>query len=130
MEQFIGCDAHKKFSVFVAVDEKGRTGEAVRVVHDRQLFREFLKRLPANSAIAVEATGHYSWIVDEMEQAGHRPKLANALEAKRRMALTNKTDKLDATDSPSYFATVRYPRFGFRRVSCAISVSCFVCGSS
>src|SRR5258706_5596318 len=28
--------------------------------------------------------------------AGHRPKLANALEAKRRMALTKKTDKLDA----------------------------------
>jgi len=24
MEQFIGCDAHKKFSVFVAVNEKGR----------------------------------------------------------------------------------------------------------
>jgi len=23
MEQFIGCDAHKKFSVFVAVNEKG-----------------------------------------------------------------------------------------------------------
>ena len=33
MEQFIGCDAHKKFSVFVAVDEKGRAGEALRVVH-------------------------------------------------------------------------------------------------
>jgi len=28
MEQFIGCDAHKKFSVFVAVNEKGRAGEA------------------------------------------------------------------------------------------------------
>jgi len=24
MEQFIGCDAHKKFSVFVAVNEKGQ----------------------------------------------------------------------------------------------------------
>jgi hypothetical protein len=24
MEQFIGCDAHKKFSVFVAVNEKAR----------------------------------------------------------------------------------------------------------
>ena len=26
MEQFIGCDAHKKFSVFVAVNEKGEGG--------------------------------------------------------------------------------------------------------
>ena len=96
MEQFIGCDAHKKFSVFVAVNEKGQAGEAFRVMHDRQLYREFLARLPPHSAIAIEASGHYSWLVDEMERAGHRPKLANPLEAKRRMALTKKTDKLDA----------------------------------
>jgi transposase len=96
MEQFIGCDAHKKFSVFVAVNEKGQAGEALRVAHDRQLYREFLARLPAHSAIAVEASGSYSWLVDEMERSGHRPKLCNPHEAKRRMGLTNKTDKLDA----------------------------------
>jgi transposase len=43
----------------------------------------------------VEASGHYNWIVDEMERAGHYPKLCNPWEAKRRMGLTNKTDKLD-----------------------------------
>jgi transposase len=31
-----------------------------------------------------------------MERAGHQPKLCNPLEAKRRMGLSNKTDKLDA----------------------------------
>jgi transposase len=96
MEQFIGCDAHKKFSVFVAVNEKGHAGEALRVAHDRQLYREFLARLPAHSAIAVEASSSYGWLVDEMEHLGHRPRLANPLEAKRRMGLTKKTDKLDA----------------------------------
>jgi transposase len=96
MEQFIGCDAHKKFSVFVAVNEKGHAGEPLRVAHDRQLYREFLSRLPAHSAIAVEASGSYGWLVDEMERLGHRPKLANPHEAKRRMGLTKKTDKLDA----------------------------------
>src|SRR5258705_10248082 len=96
MEQFIGCDAHKKFSVFVAVNEKGQAGESLRVAHDRQLYREFLARLPPHSAIAVEAGGHYSWMVDEMEQSGHCPKLCNPLEAKRRMGLTKKTDTLDA----------------------------------
>ncbi len=96
MEQFIGCDAHKNFSVFVAVNEKGHAGEALRVTHDRQLYREFLARLPPHSAIAVEASRNYSWLVDEMERSGHRPTLCNPLEAKRRMGLTNKTDKLDA----------------------------------
>src|SRR5579862_1891954 len=96
MEQFFGCDAHKKFSVFVAVNERGQVGEAVRVGHERQLYRAFLERLPPNSAIAVEASGNYSWVVDEMERSGHRPRLANPFEAKRRMGLTHKTDKLDA----------------------------------
>ena len=96
MQQFIGCDAHKKFSVFVAVNEKGQAGEAFRVLHDRELYREFLARLPAHSEIAVEASRNYSWVVDEIERAGHRPRLCNPLEAKRRMGLTNKTDKLDA----------------------------------
>src|SRR5215472_5324377 len=96
MEEFIGCDAHKNFSVFVSVNEKGRAGEALRVAHDRLLYREFLARLPAHSTIAVEASRSYNWLVDEMERAGHRPRLCNPLEAKRRMGLTNETDKLDA----------------------------------
>ena len=96
MEQFIGCDAHKTYSVFVAVNEKGHAGEALRVAHERQLFREFLVQLPPQSTIAVEAGGHYGWVVDEMERSGHHPKLTNPVEAKRRMGLTNKTDKLDA----------------------------------
>lgn len=96
MEQFIGCDAHKKFSVFVAVNERGQAGEAIRVGHDRDLLREFLARLPPGSRIAIEASGSYGWVVDEMERAGHSPRLANPVEAKRRMGLTRKTDKLDA----------------------------------
>jgi hypothetical protein len=60
MEQFIGCDAHKKFSVFVAVNEKGQAGEALRVSHNRQQYRAFLARLPAHSEIPVEASGHYN----------------------------------------------------------------------
>jgi hypothetical protein len=42
MEQFIGCDAHKQFPVFVFVNEKGKAGEAVRVPHERSLYRDFL----------------------------------------------------------------------------------------
>jgi hypothetical protein len=48
MEHFIGCEA----------------GESLRVTHDRQLYRELLAQFPAHSAIAVEATGNYSWLVD------------------------------------------------------------------
>ena len=96
MQQYIGCDAHKKYSMFTSVDEQGKRGRIVRVLHDREQFREFLQQLPARSPIAVESSGHWYWLVDEMERAGHEPHLANAGEAKRRMGKTNKTDKLDA----------------------------------
>ena len=97
MEQFIGCDAHKKYSVFVAVNERGEASPAIRVGHDREQYRQFLERLPAGSQIALEAGGHYYWMVDEMEAAGHQPRLVHPLEAKKRMGKTGKkTDKVDA----------------------------------
>ena len=96
MEQFIGCDAHKKFSVFVAINEKGDYGKAVRVSHELEAFREFLAQLPAQSQIALETSGSYYWLVDEMKRAGHEPQLAHALTAKRRMEGRHKTDERDA----------------------------------
>jgi hypothetical protein len=96
MQQFIGCDAHKKFSVFVAVDEKGKAGKAVRVEHKRETYREFLRTLPESSEIALEACGFWYWMVDEMEQAGHLPRLANPTEAKKLMGKPHKHDPLDA----------------------------------
>ncbi|MEK7404720.1 MAG: hypothetical protein AAB225_06395 [Acidobacteriota bacterium] len=66
MEPFVGCDAHKKYSVFVALDAAGELGAGARILHDRALFRQFLESLPAGSPIALEAGGAYYWMVDEM----------------------------------------------------------------
>jgi transposase len=96
MQQFIGCDAHKRFSVFVAVDERGSATKPVRIEHLRDHYANFLNQLPPGSEIAVESTGHWYWLVDEMERAGHHVHLANPMEAKKRMGKTNKTDALDA----------------------------------
>jgi transposase len=96
MEQFIGCDAHKKFSLFVTMNERGEYGRATRVGHDREGFREFLQSLPPRSQIALETSGSYYWLVEEMERAGHEPQLAHALTAKRRMEGRHKTDERDA----------------------------------
>ena len=102
MRHFIGCDAHKKYSVFVAIDETGNVKPAVRVNHDRELYRGFLRGLPAGSEIAVETIGNWYWIVDEMEEAGHRPRLAHARKSKLMMGEIDKTDKL--------YALIRRPR--------------------
>lgn len=96
MEQFIGCDAHKKFSVFASMNERGEYGPTIRVGHELEVFRKFLRELPAHSEIALETSGCYYWLVDEMEQAGHVPRLAHALTAQRRMEGRHKTNDRDA----------------------------------
>jgi transposase len=96
MIHYIGCDVHKKYSVFVAMDDKGRVSRPRRVEHDREGFRSFLASLPPGSPIAVETTGNWYWVIDEMERAGHLPALAHAMKSKLMMGQINKTDKLDA----------------------------------
>src|SRR6202165_3512183 len=96
MEQFIGCDAHKRFSLFIAMNEEGEYGKAIRVGHEREEMRAFLKALPVSSRIALETSGSYYWLVDEMERAGHQAQLAHALTAKRRMEGRHKNDERDA----------------------------------
>ena len=96
MKHYIGCDAHKKYSVFAGISEAGEIIETKRVEHERKAFRSFLHTLPVASQIAVETTGNWYWMIDEMEKAGHIPSLVHAAKAKLMMGQINKTDKLDA----------------------------------
>jgi hypothetical protein len=96
MKEFIGCDVHKKYSVFVSMDEAGKASRAVRVAHGNGELEKYLSSLPAGTPVAVETTGHWYWLLDAIEAAGLEPHLAHALAAKRMMVGANKTDKLDA----------------------------------
>ena len=96
MEYYIGCDAHKKYSIFSGLSEVGEVIEPQRVEHKKEEFRSFLETLPGRSRIAVETVGNWYWLINEMEKAGHRPLLVHAGKAKLMMGQINKTDKLDA----------------------------------
>jgi len=96
MKQFIGCDVHKKYSVFVSLDEAGTASRAVRLAHEKDELSVYLSSRPAGTPVAVETTGHWYWLLAEIEKAGLEPHLAPALAAKRMMVNPNKTDKLDA----------------------------------
>jgi transposase len=58
--------------------------------------RNYLSGCEPGTPVAVEASGNWYWILDEIEQAGCRPQLVHPRKAKLMMGLTNKTDKLDA----------------------------------
>lgn len=88
MKYYIGCDAHKKYSVFAGISEPGEGIKTERVEHDRKVFRSSPGIPPKASRIAMETTGNWYCLIDEMEKAGHKPSLVHAAKA-------NKTDKLD-----------------------------------
>lgn len=57
MKQFIGCDVHKKYSMFVSLDQAGRASRPVRVSHGGNELGEYLAGVAAGTRVAVETTG-------------------------------------------------------------------------
>lgn len=106
MTQYIGCDAHRRYSIFAAVDEQGKPGSPIRVEHEAEELRKYLRSLPPGSPVAVEASGGWYWLMSELEAAGLKGHLVNPQEAKQRMRGRNKTDALDAKG----LATLLYER--------------------
>jgi len=98
MAKYIGCDMHKKYSVFMTMDEQGHVSAPVSVANDSLELDSYLKTVEAGTpvAVAVEASGGWYWFVDRLEQAGLDVRLVNPLEAKKRMAGRHKTDARDA----------------------------------
>ena len=96
MKQYIACDMHKRYSVFELTDEAGNAREPVRIEHERESVRAFLKSLPSGAPVAVETMGSWYWMIDDIEEAGLEPRLVHAGKAKVMMGHIHKTDKLDA----------------------------------
>lgn len=91
----VALDAHKRYSLGSVEDAEGRILAERRVPHRRGQIRKFLAGLEPGTPVAVETIGSWYWIVDEIEEAGMTPRLVNAGLAKKRMGLTNKSDRLD-----------------------------------
>jgi len=94
--EYIAFDCHKKYTWAVVEDERGRVVREGRIPHQRGSLREFLSHCCEGSPVAVETVGNWYWIVDEIEQAGCKPRLVHASKAKLMLGAVNKTDKLDA----------------------------------
>jgi transposase len=96
MNTIIGCDAHRRYSLFAVLDTHTLSVVQTRVNHQPGAIREFLSGYPEGTPVALETVGNYYWIADEIEEAGCIPLLAHAAKAKVIMGNINKTDKLDA----------------------------------
>ncbi len=128
--QYIAFDAHKHYTLASVAAPDDRLVREERIDHERGALRQFLGRCERASPVAVETTGNWYWIVDEIEAAGCVPKLVHARKAKLMMGEINKTDKLDARglNRLQRNGTARCPQSGFRPARCGTSATCRVPG--
>lgn len=95
MEEFIAFDSHKRYTLMEREDIKTGKTVQLRVEHAHGAILGCLRGRQPGTPVAVEATGNWYWIVDEIELAGLQPKLVHPRKAKLMMGMINKTDKLD-----------------------------------
>lgn len=92
----IAFDVHRRYTFVSVEDEMGRVMYEGRIDHERGAIAGFLGRFSPGSPVAVETTGDWYWVVDEIEAAGLTPRLVHARKAKVMIGCINKTDRLDA----------------------------------
>lgn len=96
MDTFIAFDSHKRYTLVEIEDKDSGKARQFRVNHSHGAIKNCLERCMAGTEVAIEATGNWYWIVDEIEKAGLVPRLVHPRKAKLMMGCINKTDKLDA----------------------------------
>jgi len=95
MKEYISFDSHKHYTLMEREDIQSRVAQQQRIEPAPGAIHAALQGCAPGTAVAVEATGNWYWIVGEIEQAGLRPLLVHPRKAKLMMGLINKTDKLD-----------------------------------
>ena len=95
MKEYIAFDAHKHYTLSERDPVKGGAPRQQRIEHERGAIQAYLADTEPGTAVAVEASGSWYWIADEIEAAGCRPALVHPYKSKVMLGCINKTDKLD-----------------------------------
>jgi transposase len=96
MSEYIAFDSHKRYTWVDRQDHSTGKSNYHRLEHAPGAVRDYLSGCEPGTAVAVEATGNWYWIIEEIEQAGLQPRLVHPRKAKLMMGQINKTDQLDA----------------------------------
>lgn len=97
MTQYIGIDLHKATSFITRMDRRGRILDQVTLRNDARTLKGYLERLRPDTRIAVEATGHWTYLYELIEDRHPDLVLAHPLKTKAIASARIKTDKIDAT---------------------------------
>jgi transposase len=91
----VGVDLDKHSSQIAVLTEDGEIVQR-RLPNDAERLEKFFGQLPPQTPIAIEASGTWWWLVDLLEQLGHRPVLSHPKQTKAIAAARLKNDRVDA----------------------------------
>jgi transposase len=91
----VGVDLDKHSSQIAVLTEDGEIAQR-RLPNDAEQLEKFFGQLPPQTPIAIEASGTWWWLVDLLEQLGHRPVLSHPKQTKAIAAARLKNDRVDA----------------------------------
>lgn len=95
MKEYIALDVHKHYTLAEREQVQSRHAQQTRIEHQRGNLLRYLDGVDPGTTVALEATGNWYWLVEEIEQAHCIPALVHPLKAKLMLGSINKTDKLD-----------------------------------
>jgi transposase len=95
MREYIAFDSHKQYTLAERMDAETGAVRQQRIEHCPGALGAYLRGCYPGGSVAVEASGSWYWIVQEIEEAGFRALLVHPRKAKLMMGMINKTDKLD-----------------------------------
>jgi len=91
----VGVDLHKRVSQIAVLTEDGELTQH-RLANEPLRLERFFAELPADTPVAIEASGTWWWLVDLLEGLGHRPMLSHPKQTKAIAAARLKNDRVDA----------------------------------
>lgn len=114
----VRVDLHKRSSQIVVLTEEGELKEQ-RLENEPAAVRRFFAEIPAPARVAIEASGTWWWLVDLLEELGHRPVLSHPKQTKAIAAARLKNDRVDADRLALLLRGDLLPACGFHLGSCA-----------
>ena len=95
--EYVGIDFHKRYSVVARVNPQGKVLSHRKVMNDRPTLTRFVRSLKPGTKLALEATGHWMYFYELLEDRPVDLVLAHPLKTKAIASARIKTDKIDAT---------------------------------
>jgi transposase len=95
--EYVGIDFHKRYSFVARVNATGKILSQRKVSNDRPTLTRFVRSLKPGTKLALEATGHWMYFYELLEDRQADLVLAHPLKTKAIASARIKTDKIDAT---------------------------------